>query len=78
MAGAALATLLIALRGSQPQARQEPVANAGEPVLQDPERAAAILTAFGEGLDAIPGEVLIKFRPGTGAAAMQSVMARLP
>jgi serine protease len=78
VAGAALATLLIALRGSQPQARQEPVANAGEPVLQDPERAAAILTAFGEGLDAIPGEVLIKFRPGTGAAAMQSVMALAP
>ena len=76
--GVAIAVLLIAMLGSRPQARQEPTVVTGEPTLQDPVRAAAVLTAIREGLDHIPGEVLIKFRPGTGLSAMQSVMALAP
>src|SRR5262245_25572043 len=73
-----IAALLIATLTSRPQARQEPPVSGGEPVLQDPERAAAMLTAIRDTLDYIPGEVLIKFRPGTTLAAMQSVMALAP
>jgi len=78
VAGGTIAVLLIGVLGSRPQARQEPAVTAGEPVLQDPERAVAILTAIRDGLDYIPGELLIKFRPGTSLAAMQSVMALAP
>ena len=76
--GVASALLLIAMLGSRPQARQEPTVVTGEPVVQDPVRAAAILIAIRDGLDHVPGEVLIKFRPGTGVSAMQSVLALAP
>ena len=78
MFGVATAVLLMAMLGSRPQARQEPTAVTGEPMLADPVRAAAVLTAIRDGLDYIPGEVLIKFRPRTGLSAMQSVMALAP
>src|SRR5262245_25454815 len=76
--GVTIAALLIAMLGSRPQARQEPTSVSAEATLQDPERAATILRAMRDGLDHIPGELLIKFRPGTAPSAMQSVMAIAP
>lgn len=40
----------------------------------DPPRARAVLEAIRQGLPAVPGEVLVKFKAGTDTGAMASVM----
>ena len=77
-AAGVLALLFVPLPNGHPQALQEPAPGGDVPSLADPARADAMLTAIQQGLDVIPGEVLIKFSPGTAPAAMQSVMALAP
>ena len=70
------AMVLTALAGSPLDARQELIA--GAPAQADRERALAMLRAVNERLDHVPGEVLVKFRAGTDAAAQSSIMALAP
>lgn len=47
------------------------------PLRWSAERLAAMAEAFRDDLDYIPGEVLVKFRPGMGPVAQASVLSVL-
>ena len=46
-------------------------------MLLTPERALAMITASDRHLDYVPGEVLVRFRPGVGVAGQQRALAAL-
>ncbi len=60
-----------------PQAQQDTV-TAGDPVVRDLAKAAALLQTIRDGLDHVPGEVLVKFRSGTDSGTQASVFALTP
>ncbi|MDP1570905.1 MAG: S8 family serine peptidase [Vicinamibacterales bacterium] len=73
LVAAALAVALIAgPRASAQQAGIDP-----PPFRWSAERMAAMAAAFRDDLDHIPGEVLVKFRPGMGPAAQASALSVL-
>ena len=71
LGGVLLATLAIRWPfGAIADARQQTTA---EVSVADPQRALAALDAVTQGLTAVPGELLVKFKPGTDAGSMASV-----
>jgi serine protease len=74
-----LAGLLVAGAAvARPTARQGPASLATLPATADRARAASLLRALQQGLDHVPGEVLVKFRDGTDVRTQAAVMALAP
>jgi hypothetical protein len=46
-------------------------------MLLTPERALALMTASDRHLEYVPGEVLVRFRPGVGVAGQQRALSAL-
>lgn len=61
-----------------PRAQLAFALDAGAPAVADPARVEAVLRALDEGLDHVPGELLVKFRAGADVRAQASIMALAP
>ncbi|MGE3959455.1 MAG: S8 family serine peptidase [Vicinamibacterales bacterium] len=75
---AAALTLLLALRLAAPgPAAAQSAADTAFPLLNSPERAAALVRAAEERLPYVPGEVLVRFRDGTSTVDQQRALSAL-